>query len=210
MRAPRAAAFARICALFFATFTASCHRDPPPEGAPSAAVSTSPQATEVAAHAPSPRVSDERWARALGDDDPLEDARLADALGAEELASGVRDGGAVATAALRALPYASDALLALGPLMDAALDAQKGLKISPATGEPWPTTAALLDAVAAIALARPEDREPFAAESVAHAIRILVGLSAEKGLSEDDHARVVSALRGLANRGFFDPTKIPD
>lgn len=146
---------------------------------------------------PSPRLTDPRWRRAAGDD-PLEHARLAEAEGAAGLLAALEDGGDIADAALRALPYADDADLALGPLAARAAAA-------PAASLP-----PLLDALLGVAGRPPRPREPLDPDGARAAAAILLELSGRRDLPPEQRAVAISAARALAERGLVDPRRIPE
>jgi hypothetical protein len=154
-----------------------------------------------ASHAPptkveSPRLGDPRWIRALRGD-PLEHARLADALPTPELVEGVLDGGALAAAALAAIPHADDADLALGPLAALAQRAADAPRALARTGEPAAPLDALLRALLAIAGRPPTAREPLDPDGVREAARALCALAVRADLSDEARALARSAERAL-------------
>ncbi|WP_437283114.1 thiamine biosynthesis protein [Sorangium sp. So ce375] len=161
--------------------------------ASSAAAAASPPA---APRPPSPRLTDPRWRLAAGED-PLECARLAEAEGASGLLAALDDGGDIALTALRALPYADDADLALGPLAERARAAS------------GPLLPPLLEALLGIAGRPPRPREPLDPDGARGAAAVLVELSARRDLPADQRALAISAARALAERGLVDPLRIP-
>ncbi|MDC0676339.1 thiamine biosynthesis protein [Sorangium atrum] len=150
----------------------------------------------LAPRPPSPRLTDPRWRLAAGDD-PLECARLAEAEGAAGLLAALDDGGDIALTALRALPYADDADLALGPLAERA---------RAASGPPLPP---LLEALLGIAGRPARPREPLDPDGARSAAAALVELSGRRDLPSDQRALAISAARALAERGLVDPLRIP-
>jgi len=192
---------ALVCVLFF---VASCRRG----GGPSSSDATAPQTSASVAAAsasaerpgstkpPSPRLSDPRWILAK-DEDPLERARLAEALGASELVDALDDGGEIRTTALGALPYADDADLALGPLAALAEKAPPG-ELGP-----------LVEAMLAIAGKPRRPRELLDPEGARKAGSVLLSLAARSELEGELRALAISAARALAEKGYVDPARIP-
>jgi hypothetical protein len=171
----------------------------PPPAASKGTSRGSPAAAPSSAEAPrppSPRLSDPRWVRAK-DEDPLERARLAEAVGAAELLLGVEDGGEVAETALAALPFADDADLALGKLGSKALSAAP------------PELSPLLEAILAIAGRPARPREPLDPEGARACGEAMVTIASRTSLPREPRALAVSAARALAERGFVDPARIP-
>jgi hypothetical protein len=158
--------------------------------------STGSGATARAARPESPRRSDPLWLRAK-DEDLLERARLAEAVGAAGLLEGLEDGGDIAETALAALPYADDADLALRRLGELALAA------GPAEVD------AILDAILAIAGKPPRPREPLDPEGARACGAALITLAGKQALSRESRARAVSAARALAEKGYVDASRIP-
>ncbi|MGK3962423.1 thiamine biosynthesis protein [Sorangium sp. So ce118] len=174
----------------------ACRRERAP-GASAAPPSSSAAAPASAApRPPSPRLTDPRWRRAAGDD-PLEQARLAEAEGASGLLAGLEDGGDIAVVALRALPYADDADLALGPL------AARARAAPPSSLPP------LLDALLGIAGRPPRQREPLDPDGARAAAAALVELSSRRDVPAEQRAVAISAARALADKGLVDPRLIP-
>jgi hypothetical protein len=164
---------------------------------PSATVGASAiRVDATAAEAPSPRAGDARWLAAR-DDDPAELMRLAAAEGAAGLLAGLVDGGATATTALRALPYADDAEAALGPLGKAALVA------------PPAQLVALLGAILAVAGQPRRSREALDPEGARACGEAVISLAARADVARDERAVAVSAARALAEKGYVDPRRIP-
>ncbi|WP_437804930.1 thiamine biosynthesis protein [Sorangium sp. So ce1078] len=158
---------------------------------------SSPAASLSAApRPPSPRLTDPRWRLAAGDD-PLERARLAESEGASGLLAALEDGGDIALTALRALPYADDAELALAPLAERAR-AASGPSLTP-----------LLDALLGIAGRPPRPREPLDLDGARAAAAALVELSGRRDLPAEQRALAISASRALAEKGLVDPRRIP-
>jgi hypothetical protein len=133
------------------------------------------------------------------DEDVLERARLAEAVGATELLLGLEDGGDIAATALSALPYADDADLALGKLGQMALAA--------AVHEA--SLAPLLEAVHAIARRPARSREALDPEGARACGEAMLTLAGRMSLSRESRALAVSAARALAERGFVDPGRVP-
>lgn len=137
------------------------------------------------------------WIRAR-DEDPLERARLAEAVGAAELLAAVDDGGEVAATALSALPFADDADIALGKLGERALAA------GPAELPP------LLQAILGIAGRPARPREPLDPEGGQACADAMLSIAARTALPKEVRALAVSAARALAERGFrVDRARIP-
>lgn len=120
--------------------------------------------------------------------DPMELQRLADAEGADGLLEAMADP-ALASTALAALPYADDALAALGQL---ALRAA-------ASGA---DRAATLEAIVAIAHRPRQQRELVDAEGIRAATELLFALSQREDVGEEGRATALSALRSLEGAGF--------
>jgi len=207
-----AIAVARVLVTTTALLTApACRRDPPTEGAarPTATASTASSSTTAAppasASARSARLDDPRWRLADGDD-PLERARLAHAEGAAGLLDALHDGGAIATTALRSLPHAPDADLALGPLAERALGQTASTNARPST----PTDLdLLLQTILEIAGRPPPPREPLDPEGARAAAAAMVQIARRRDLPLTARAIAVSAARALAARGYLDPAEIP-
>ena len=149
--------------------------------------------------APSPtseRGKDALWQRAL-DGDPADLARLADREGALGLLDGLQEGGAIAVAALAALPLADDAEAAYGRLGEIVrqIDAR----------EAGPVVGTIL-AIAARPTRQVEPVDPAGMKSCADA---LVELARKKSLAAAVRAPAISALRQLAEHHAVDPAEIP-
>ncbi|XYH92337.1 thiamine biosynthesis protein [Sorangium sp. So ce1128] len=197
--AARLAPLARLVLIaplaLFLSAPLACRRERAP-GASAAPPSSTAAPASAAPRPPSPRLTDPRWRRAAGDD-PLECARLAEAEGASGLLAGLEDGGDIAVAALRALPYADDADLALGPLAERARAA------------PLPSLPPLLDALLGIAGRPPRPREPLDPDGARTAAAVLVELSGRRDVPAEQRAVAISAARALADKGLVDPRLIP-
>ncbi len=150
--------------------------------------------------AESPRLRDPRW-RDARDDDPLEKARLAVAVGAAELLAGVSDGGDTAETALAALPFADDAEIALGRLADRL--------VPPRPGEPDDARRRILVAILAIAGQPRRPREPLDPDGARRCGQALLILAADASRPRVERAIAVSAARALAERGYVDAARIP-
>ncbi|WP_433937505.1 thiamine biosynthesis protein [Sorangium cellulosum] len=175
----------------------ACRRDSATSASSSPPSSAAaPPSASAAPRPPSPRLTDPRWLRAAGDD-PLEHARLAEAEGASGLLAALEDGGDIALAALRALPYADDADLALGPLAERARAA------------PAPSLPPLLDALLGVAGRPPRPREPLDPDGARAAAALLLELSGRRDLPAEQRAVAISAARALAEKGLVDPARIP-
>lgn len=157
-------------------------------------MSASPAAS-VSASRPSPRLTDPRWV-AAADDDPLEKARLADAVGAAELLEGVEEGGSTADIALAALPYAADAELSLGRLGELARVGGPGRR-------------KVLAAILGVAGLPRRQREALDPEGARRCGEVLLALSARAEVPREERALAVSAARALSEKGFVDSAKIP-
>ncbi|MGK3993413.1 thiamine biosynthesis protein [Sorangium sp. So ce1024] len=192
--AVRLAVLAALAAVLTAPL--ACRRESAASASSSPSASATAQPSAAAPRPPSPRLTDPRWRRAA-DDDPLEHARLAEAEGAAGLLAALEDGGDIADAALRALPYADDADLALGPLAERAAAA-------PASSLP-----PLLDALLGVAGRPPRPREPLDPDGARAAAAILLELSGRRDLPPEQRAVAISAARALAERGLVDPRRIP-
>jgi hypothetical protein len=159
----------------------------PPSPTPSASIPAPPPEN--------PRLHDPRWIDARSDD-PLEKARLAVAVGAAALLAGLDDGGETAETALKAIPFADDAEIALGPLADRLRrDASRRRSI--------------LGAILGVAGQPPRQREPLDPEGARRCGEILVGLAADASLPREERALAVSAARALAEWGYVDRRRIP-
>ncbi|WP_437694025.1 thiamine biosynthesis protein [Sorangium sp. So ce176] len=196
-RARRSALPAACLALLAVALAApvACRRESATSASPPSSAAASPSAS-AAPRPPSPRLTDPRWLRAAGDD-PLEHARLAEAEGASGLLAALDDGGDIALAALRALPYADDADLALGPLAERARAA------------PAPSLPPLLDALLGVAGRPPRPREPLDPDGARAAAATLLELSGRRDLPAEQRAVAISAARALAEKGLVDPARIP-
>ncbi|WP_437944473.1 thiamine biosynthesis protein [Sorangium sp. So ce281] len=192
-RRPVAARLALVALVLLAPLGCRREQGSAPRDAASPASAASPS---VAPRPPSPRLTDPRWRLAAGDD-PLERARLAEAEGASGLLAALDDGGDIALTALRALPYADDADLALGPLAERAR-AVSGPSLPP-----------LLEALLGIAGRPPRPREPLDPDGARGAAAALVDLAGRRDLPSDQRALAISAARALAERGLVDPLRIP-
>lgn len=165
--------------------------EPPPAAAPTATVSASaPPAPQ-----PSARRSDPRWLRAAGED-PLEKARLANAVGAAELLDGVGDGGETAEIALAALPFADDGEIALGPLAALARASSADRR-------------RLLTAILGIAGTPRRSREARDPEGAKRGAEALLAIAADASIAREERALALSAARALSEKGYLDPAKIP-
>ncbi len=147
----------------------------------------------------SPRLHDPRWLAAR-DEDPLEKARLAEAVGAAELLAGVGDGGDTAETALAALPFADDAEIALGPLAD---------RIATPDASGATSRRRILATILAIAGQPRRQREPLDLEGGRRCGQVLLRLAADASLPREERALAVSAARALAERRYVDPARIP-
>lgn len=150
----------------------------------------------VATAAPFPSVSappfepEPAWSGAEEAGDPLGYARLAGEVGAPRLLAGVRAGPPHRAAALAALPWADDAHLVLGDLVELAR----------ATGD----DTAMLEAVYRVALQPPRQSEPLDPDSVARAVAGLRALLAEASEMRARRVLALSTLRALARAGLLD------
>jgi len=163
-----------------------------------------PPALDAGAPAPTPppvnpRLHDPRWLAAR-DADPLEKARLAEAVGAAELLAGVGDGGETADTALAALPFSDDAEIALGPLAD---------RIAPPGAVDGALRRRLLTVILAIAGQPRRQRDPLDPEGARRCGQVILRLAADASLPREDRALAVSAARALAERRYVDPARIP-
>jgi len=194
---PRASARG-VAVLSLALLLSSCssckHETTPPANV--FADAAPPPALTGSGAADSPRRSDPLWQRAAGED-PLERARLAEAVGAAGLLEGVEDGGEIAKTALAALPYADDADIALRRLCEIAIQAQP------------PALAPVLEAVLGVAGQPRRQRELLDPEGVRACGEALVAIAGRSQLGKPDRALAVSAARALAEKGYLDPGRIP-
>jgi len=192
----RVAPIALTVALALAACTAS-PRDPlpPPVPSPPSPFPTASALASAALPRESPRLHDPRW-RDARDEDPLEKARLAFAVGAAGLIAGIEDPDPVADTALDALPYAEDAEIALGPLGDL-------LQRAPLRRR------RLLNAILGVAGQPPRQREPLDLEGARRCGEAVLAVAADTTLPREDRALAVSAARALAERGSVDRTRIP-
>ncbi|WP_437747673.1 thiamine biosynthesis protein [Sorangium sp. So ce302] len=173
-----------------------CRREQGSAPRPAASPASAAASPSLAPRPPSPRLTDPRWRLAAGDD-PLDCARLAEAEGGSGLLAALDDGGDIALTALRALPYADDADLALGPLAERARAAS------------GPSLPPLLEALLGIAGRPPRPREPLDPDGARGAAAALVELAGRRDLPSDQRALAISAARALAERGLVDPLRIP-
>ncbi|HEU4407169.1 MAG TPA: thiamine biosynthesis protein [Polyangiaceae bacterium] len=140
----------------------------------------------------------ERWQRVLAEpDDPVELDRLATAEGASGLLAGLEEGGAVGLAALRALPRADDAEVALGRLAEILLQAAP------------PALPPVLDAVEGVALRPLAQRERLDPLGQHAAFDALVVVAKRGDLPKPTRARAVSVARLLAQRAPYDARLLP-
>jgi hypothetical protein len=174
-----------------------------PVAAPVATASAAPSArVPEVAYAKSTRPDEPRYARALAEaDDPLEMQRLGLDAGASELVAALDDGGLVARVALAALPFAEDALLALGPLAERALAARAGAQKSGRTGDALPSANALLEVARALAERGPGDGEVADPEGVTRALTLFAQLAQDEALPEE--TRALAADAASAARGWW-------
>ena len=166
----------------------------------------------VAASSPvrrvSPRAADPIWLRAK-DEDPLERARLAEAVGALGLLEGVEDGGEIAAVALAALPLADDGEIALRRLGEIALErleAPPSPAGAPAAG---PSLALILEAILGIAGQPRRQREPLDHEGARACGQALLVIAGRSGADPAARALAISAARAMAEKDLVDPSKIP-
>jgi hypothetical protein len=184
------------CALWAGGFVASCKggerrisglAPPPADLVPSAAVRPGSSLAGV-----------ETWQRALAEpDDPVELDRLAASEGASGLLVGLEEGGAVGLAALRALPRADDAEVALGRLAQILLQAE-ARALPP-----------VIDAIEGVALRPLEQRERLDPLGAHAAFDALVGVAKRSDLPAPTRARAVSVARLLAQRTPYDVRLLP-
>lgn len=140
----------------------------------------------------------ERWQRALAEpDDPVELDRLAIAEGASGLLAGLEEGGAVGLAALRALPRADDAEVALGRLAEILVQAD---------ARSLPPVIDAIEGVALRPLAQRERLDPLGAHASFDA---LVAVAKRTSLPKPTRARAVSVARLLAQRAPYDANLLP-
>jgi hypothetical protein len=164
-----------------------------PSATASAAIAGAPAASPTASSA---RASDARWIAAR-DEDPAAVMRLAAVEGASGLLDGLADGGETAATALRALPHADDADVALGRL---------GALLAAAPGE---QQAALLTTILAIAGEPRRQREALDPEGARSCFEALIALAARADARRENRVIAVSAARALAEKGSADPRRIP-
>lgn len=140
----------------------------------------------------------ERWQRVLAEpDDPIELDRLATSEGASGLLVGLEEGGAVGLAALRALPRADDAEIALGRLAEILLQAD---------ARALPPVIDAVEGVALQPLAQCEKLDPLGQHAVFDA---LVAVAKRGDLPKPTRARAVSVARLLAQRAPYDVRLLP-
>lgn len=169
-----------------------------PLAAPTPVASVAEPRAREARYTKSARPEEPRYARALeAGEDPLELQRLGLDAGATELLEALDEGGRVAAIALGALPFAEDALLALGPLCDRALSVGAGASNSPRTGEALPTLEALLEVVRKLAQRGPEGRELADPDGVGRALAGLAKLAEDDGLPAETRALAADALQAI-------------
>lgn len=171
--------------------------EPTPAASPGISGASAASSPPAIAKPPSPRLSDPRWIQAR-DEDPLERARLAEAVGAAELLLALDDGGLIAETALAALPFADDADIALGPLGIRALVAAP------------PELLPLLEVILAIAGKPARPREPLDPEGARACAEAMLTIASRMTLPREPRALAVSAARALAEKGFVeDRARIP-
>lgn len=107
------------------------------------------------------------------------------------------DGGEPALTALRALPYADDAELALGTLGELALSAKdEDLSL-------------ILEAVLSIAGKPAHAREAWDPEGTRACAQIMFQLSKRLELARPQRTLAISAARAFAEKGLLDASSIP-
>jgi hypothetical protein len=185
----------RRIAILLATLAVSCSGGRHETAAPGSSSASASAPASAAPRGPSPRLTDARWIRAR-DEDPLERARLASAVGAAELLEGVEDGGETAETALGALPFADDAEIALGRL--AALAAAEPAR-----------RRRVLEAILGVAGRPRRARELLDPEGVRRAGEALVAIAQDRAVPREERAIAISAARALAEKGYVDPVRIP-
>jgi hypothetical protein len=169
-------------------------RSEPPRATPGDA-GAAPTSSASAAAAPS-KMLDARWQRAAGDD-PLDAARLAEAVGAAGLLEGIDEGGEASRVALLALPHADDGELALRRVCE--------LLAASAPGKAEP----VLEAVLGVAGQPRKQREPLDPEGARGCGDVLVRIAADAARPRPERALAVSAARAFAEKGQLDAARIP-
>lgn len=145
--------------------------------------------------ADSPRAADARWIRATGGD-PIDLAALADAEGAAGLLDGIEDGGPIARTAVRALPYADDAPIALGRLGELAR--RGGARV----------VDHVLAAVVDIAARYPPQRDPLDPSGALRCANALTDISEDSQSSARSRSLARSALQMLVEHGLVRADRI--
>ena len=140
----------------------------------------------------------EPWPQALAaPDDALELDRLADAEGCAGLLVGLEEGGAVGRTALRALPFADDAELAMGRLAEIARQADDA------------ALPLVLDAIEGIAQRPLHQREPLDPLGTHAAFDALVEIAKRDRTPPPWRAQAVTTARLIAQRGPYDAALLP-
>ncbi|MBK8259145.1 MAG: thiamine biosynthesis protein [Polyangiaceae bacterium] len=203
--APRTSSVSAPHGCLLAFFLVACSPSPAPNPTPSSQPSGVATAAELH-HAPrplrgeapggSPRRSDPYWKEALGGD-PLALRALAEHEGALGLLEGVEDGGDLFRVAVSALPFASDADLALGRLGEIALLEDAAL------------ADASVSSLRLIAMQKPTRGELLDPDGVSNAAHALAVLASRENAPKERRSLAISAARAFAERGALDPATIP-
>ena len=145
---------------------------------------------------PDPRFTTDVFWTTATDDDPMDLAALADHEGATGLLEGLEQGGPVGLAALHALPYASDAELALRRLGEIALQTKDDRQLD---------VLVTVRRIAEGARQGGEPLDPGGPEACIQALEFIAKSGAPKGNRYEAEA----ALRAFSYRGAVDPAQVP-
>lgn len=139
---------------------------------------------------------DPLWQQVLTDDDDIDRVALASREGASGLLDGFEQGGPVARAALRALPFAADAQIAYQRLGEVALLTQGQSRREVVT------------AINAIALGEAPSNEPLDPEGRRTCAQALLAIANDDAADRDVRALAVSTLRMPSFSAYASPGAI--
>jgi hypothetical protein len=140
---------------------------------------------------------DPLWQRAMSEDDDIDRAALASREGASGLLDGFEQGGPVARAALRALPFASDAQVAYRRLGEVSL-----LTRDQARRE-------VVTAINAIAMSETPSNEPLDPDGRGVCAQALLAVTKDESAERDVRALALSTLRLPSFRSCCAPAEMP-
>ncbi|PIE06242.1 MAG: hypothetical protein CSA75_00545 [Sorangium cellulosum] len=128
-------------------------------------------------------VDDSLWRRAMTEKDDIDLASLADREGASGLLNAVEQGGDVGRTALKALPYAHDAPVALGRLAELSLLTREASQLM------------VIQTILEIALTRPAFGEPVDEGGRQACTMALLHIARDEKSADRSRALAISALR---------------